>query len=322
MMLLGKSTDGCDKVGLSTTSLRKPRSFTICKRLSLWIVLALILVTVLTLGQATPNKKTQTSVQSLSELQLTMLSGEHYVPSQPTILKFAIVDQHGKTFTDFDTNDDYRVQLIVIRKDRTNFQHVHPIFNEADGTFTMNNFKFPADGSYRVYAVFSPREAAKGVASEKLTIAPFHDVSVGDASVNAAQPDTEKLEDTADGFTTRLIFPPEDSSGAGSANFVAGAISIINISVSRGGAAYKNLEAYKSSLGRLAAIGPNLELAVVNADPTDTTRQTGAIPFTIKFPSPGIYKLFLQTNAGGTFTTTEFSVDVKPSPRQVKNTKS
>ena len=251
-----------------------------------------------------------------------MLSGERYVSNQPTMLKFALVDQQGKLFKDFDTNDDYRVQLIVIRKDRTNFQHVHPILNEADGTFTMRNFQFPVDGSYRVYAVFLPREATKGVASKKLTVAPFHDVNVGNASVSAAQPDTEKLEDTASGFTTRLVFLPDDSTGTGSANFVAGVLNPVTISISRGGVAYESLEAYKSSLGRLAAIGPNLELVAVNANPTDATHQTGIILFTIKFPSPGIYKLFLQTNAGGTFTTTGFTVNVKPAPEQAKSTKS
>lgn len=294
------------------------------KRWLFGVMLALILLAsllVLALW-ARSNKKPHTTVQAPTSFSLDILSGKHFAVNRPTSLRFAVRDQQGKLFKDFDTDDDYRVQLIVIRKDRTNFQHLHPSFNEAKGTFTMDNFQFSTDGSYRIFAVFSLKDTVRNASGESTTLTPFQDVSVGNSTAAAAQSDTEKLEDTVNGFTTRLVFLSDDSPEPQSTSFFTGVSNPITVSIDKDGAPYTSLEGYKGSLGRLAAIGPNLELVAVNAESIDIAHQTGLIPFTVSFPSSGAYKLFLQTKADGTFTTTEFTVSVKPVPAQSKNIKS
>ena len=54
---------------------------------------------------------------------------------------------------DFDVEHTKRMHLIVVRRDMTGFQHLHPSQN-ADGTWSVP-VTLPDAGSYRVFADFS-----------------------------------------------------------------------------------------------------------------------------------------------------------------------
>ncbi|HEX2103024.1 MAG TPA: hypothetical protein VHF51_05195, partial [Solirubrobacteraceae bacterium] len=68
-------------------------------------------------------------------------------------LAFRIADRRGRTVRDFDVEHTKRMHLIVVRRDMTGFQHLHPT-ESADGTWSVPTTVRDA-GSYRVFADFS-----------------------------------------------------------------------------------------------------------------------------------------------------------------------
>jgi hypothetical protein len=68
-------------------------------------------------------------------------------------LAFRIVDRGGQTVRDFDVEHTRRMHFIVVRRDMTGFQHLHPTEN-PDGTWSIP-VTLPDAGSYRVFADLS-----------------------------------------------------------------------------------------------------------------------------------------------------------------------
>ena len=57
-------------------------------------------------------------------------------PGQAFELAFRIVGRDGRTVRDFDVEHTKRMHFIVVRRDMTGFQHLHPT-ERADGTWTV-----------------------------------------------------------------------------------------------------------------------------------------------------------------------------------------
>src|SRR5436309_2134371 len=72
------------------------------------------------------------------------------------------------------------VHLIVVRKDLTGFQHVHPVFDSSSGTITMTGLQFPAAGEYRLFVDLTPAGAKNVVLT--------HDLTVGNAADYQPEP--------------------------------------------------------------------------------------------------------------------------------------
>src|SRR5215217_5531960 len=74
-------------------------------------------------------------------------------PGRRLDLAFRIADRRGRTVRDFDVEHTRRMHFIVVRRDMTGFQHLHPA-QAADGTWSVP--VTPRDaGSYRVFADFA-----------------------------------------------------------------------------------------------------------------------------------------------------------------------
>jgi len=71
-----------------------------------------------------------------------------------TNYRFRIVGPDGAAVTDYTVEHDKQLHLIVVRRDLSNFQHVHPVL-AADGTWTVP-LTLPVAGVYRVFADFAP----------------------------------------------------------------------------------------------------------------------------------------------------------------------
>src|SRR4051794_3067267 len=74
-------------------------------------------------------------------------------PGRRFELAFRIADRRGRTVRDFDVEHTKRMHLIVVRRDVTGFQHLHPT-QGPDGTWSVPATLADA-GSYRVFADFS-----------------------------------------------------------------------------------------------------------------------------------------------------------------------
>ena len=94
---------------------------------------------------------------AVSEKGLTLeLARRTARPGQRFELAFRIVDRRGQTVRDFDVEHTKRMHFIVVRRDMTGFQHLHPTEN-PDGTWSVPVTLSEA-GSYRVFADFSVGE--------------------------------------------------------------------------------------------------------------------------------------------------------------------
>jgi hypothetical protein len=74
-------------------------------------------------------------------------------PGKPLQVDFRIVGRDGRTVRDFDVEHTKRMHFIVVRRDLTGFQHLHPA-RRADGSWSVPVTLRNA-GSYRVFADFS-----------------------------------------------------------------------------------------------------------------------------------------------------------------------
>ena len=96
---------------------------------------------------------------AVSEKGLTLeLARTTAPPGTPFELAFRIVDRNGQTVRDFDVEHTKRMHFIVVRRDMTGFQHLHPT-ESPDGTWSVP-VTLPDAGSYRVFADFSVDEQA------------------------------------------------------------------------------------------------------------------------------------------------------------------
>lgn len=263
------------------------------------------------------NKNYTTSTQSHPTYSLNLISGKSYAANKPEMLHYAITNQDKKVLKDFDIVHEKIMHLIVVRKDRTNFQHVHPTFDPSTGMFKLKPFTFPTDGKYRVFADFTPSNAQKDEMGMKLAVTPYQDVKVGDLSkYNPKKLSKDKMTSNVNGFHSTVFRPEGDSYG--SAEFTANTSLNMVVSIDKNGTAYKNLQTYLGALGHMVVLGPKLEFIHAHPQTTDINNQSGLIIFNVNFPEAGRYKLYLQTQANGQVTTNDFTVSAKGSSTKSK----
>lgn len=254
----------------------------------------------------------QTSVQSHPTYSLNLMSGTKYQPNSATPLHFAIQDQTGKILKSYDTVHEKKLHLIVVRKDRTNFQHIHPILDQSSGMWMLQPFTFPTDGEYRVFADFTPSNAQKDATGMKLSATPYKDVTVGDLSKYTPESlGSDRYTSNVSGLSTSLVLLSDDSAGA---VYTAGVPLLLGVRVNKDGVPFKNLQTYLGALGHMVVLGPNLEYIHAHAMDEDIATQSGLIAFQVTFPDPGQYKIYLQTQTDNQVNTTDYTVTVNGNP--------
>jgi hypothetical protein len=258
------------------------------------------------------NLASNVSTQSHPSYSLNLLGGSNYSANQLMTLELEIKNETGKVLKDYDVVHEKKLHLIVIRSDRTHFQHLHPTLNEKTGRFVLANFTLPTDGVYRIFADFTPSNGQMGPDNMKLPVATYQDVNVGDLSKYHPEPISQDSLISADnGIKTKLkMFSQKESKaheshgGHESPN--------VTVTLSRGGKPFTKLQQFLGSLGHMVVIGPNLEYVHAHVLNEDVNNQIGTIGFFIEFPVAGKYRLFLQTQASGKVNTTEYTVSAKP----------
>jgi hypothetical protein len=202
-------------------------------------------------------------------------------PGKRFSLAFRIVDRDGQTVRDFDVEHDKRMHFIVVRRDMTGFQHVHPT-EQPDGTWTVPVTLRDA-GSYRVFADFSVNDKSYTLAD---------DVSVDGRVQSRELPAPVKSVDV-DGLRVNLT---EGASHAGEE-------SELGFTVTRGGRAVA-IENYLGAKGHLVALRQG-DLAFLHVHPDENS-----LKFMATFPTAGRYRLFLQFQVEGRVHTAAFTQEV------------
>lgn len=241
---------------------------------------------------------------------LNLMSGKRYDVANPSEIRFSIINQKGEQQKEFDVVHEKKMHVIIVRKDRSNFQHVHPEFDQSKGIFTLRSLDIPKDGEYRMFADFTSPNAKRDDMGMKESTTLYEDVVVGDTSkYQAEEIDGAKLKSSANGLDTSIFEGGNDGGGSGYSPGVANSIAI---SVDKDGEPFKQLESYMGSLGHMVALGPNLEFINAHPQTDDIANQVGVISFSVNFPKEGIYKLYLQTQAKGQVINNDYTISVKP----------
>jgi len=231
-----------------------------------------------------PAEMTAPAVRGLavSEGGLTLeLARTTAAPGEPFELAFRIVDPAGRTVRDFDVEHTRRMHFIVVRRDMTGFQHVHPT-QRPDGTWTVP-VTLPDAGIYRVFADFSVDGKPRTLADD-LTV---------DGTV-----ESQPLPAPADGVDVDglRVSLTEGASHAGEESDLA-------FTVTRDGEPVA-IEDYLGAKGHLVALRRG-DLAFLHVHP-DANR----LRFMATFPTAGRYRLFLQFQVGGRVRTAAFTQEV------------
>jgi hypothetical protein len=197
-------------------------------------------------------------------------------------LRFTIVDTTGAPVRDFDVEHEKRMHLIVVRRDLTGFQHLHPT-QARDGSWSVPITVAEA-GSYRVFADFTRGGEAYTLAS---------DLRVDGRADLAPLPAPSGSAVSDGGYDVRLE--------AGDPQ--AGEEAELRFSITRDGEPVRT-EPYLGAGGHLVALREG-DLAFLHVHPSDD-----AVSFAATFPSTGRYRLFLQFKHEGRVQTVAFTQEV------------
>jgi hypothetical protein len=223
--------------------------------------------------------------------------GYTLTPTDPTpeagSFSFQIIGPDGAPVTAFDVEHDKRMHLIVVRRDTTGFQHVHPEM-APDGTWTVP-LTLPAGGSYRAFADFAPTGGAGTTLGVDLAV-PGSFEPVQHTPSRTAQ---------VDGYTVELT-----------GELVPGKASPVTLTVGKDGRPVTDLQPYLAAYGHLVALREG-DLAYLHVhpdgEPGDGVTPAGPqIEFVAEVPTAGIYRLFLDFQHDGVVRTAEFTVPTGP----------
>ncbi|MEO8687717.1 MAG: hypothetical protein ABI611_05810 [Solirubrobacteraceae bacterium] len=194
---------------------------------------------------------------------------------------FRIVDRRGRTVRDFEVEHTKRMHFIVVRRDLTGFQHLHPT-QAVDGTWSVPMTLRDA-GTYRVFADFSTGGKPQTLAG---------DVTV-DGRVDSTRLPAPAERVDVDGLRVSL------TEGASTAR----AESQLRFTVTRHGDPV-TVEPYLGAQGHLVALRRG-DLAFLHVHPDENS-----LRFMAEFPTAGRYRLFLQFKSEGRVHTAAFTQEV------------
>ncbi|GAA4959848.1 hypothetical protein [Actinoplanes utahensis] len=224
---------------------------------------------------------------------------------EPRPFQFRIDGPDGAPVTGYTVSHDKDLHLIVVRRDLSGFQHVHPE-RAADGTWSIP-LSVAAAGQYRVFADFQPAGHSDG-----LTLGA--DLPARGDYQPTPLPAPGRTA-TVDGYTVTLT-----------GDLKAGGSSRLTLSVSKDGAPVTDLQPYLGAYGHLVALrDADLAYLHVHPDGEPGDGKTAAGPdivFHADVPSEGAYRLYLDFQHGGKVRTAEFTASAGTPPAPTTSTSS
>ena len=203
-------------------------------------------------------------------------------------LRFRILGADGRAVREFDPETGgIPLHLIVVRRDMTGFQHLHPRM-APDGTWSIR-LRLPTGGSHRAFAdvTVAGRPHTLGV-----------DLAAAGEVRPRALPAPARVARTGR-HAVRLDHGP----------LRAGVPADLSFSVTTASGAPAALEPYLGAGGHLVALREG-DLGYLHVHPEEVAGGAGRVAFGATFPSAGRYRLFLQVQRGGRVLLAPFTVEV------------
>jgi hypothetical protein len=204
---------------------------------------------------------------------------------------FTVTDPAGAPLTAYEPTHERDLHLVVVRRDLSSFQHVHPEL-APDGTWT-SDLDLSEPGTYRAFADFAPADG------EPLTLGT--DLFVAGEFAPAALPAPERTA-VVDGYEVTLAGDPRP-----------GEESMLTFTVSRDRRPVTDLQPYLGAFGHLVALRTG-DLAYLHTHPADDAGAGGSggpeVALGTVFPTAGTYRLYLDFQVDDEVRTAAFTVEV------------
>jgi hypothetical protein len=227
---------------------------------------------------------------SLSAGGLTLVpASTDFVAGKAARLAFRIIGTSGAALTTFAVVHDKPLHLIVVRRDLSGFQHLHPTM-AADGTWGID-LTLAQPGIYRMVADFTAV-----VGGQQLATTLGGDLTVAGQYSPRALP-APATEDAVDGLAVAYEGKPGTA---------ATQPMLMNVAGTDGKPVA--LEPYLGAFGHLVVMRQG-DLAYVHVHP-ETQLVDGKVKFWLAMPSAGRYRMFFDFQVANQVHTAEWTAVV------------
>lgn len=219
-------------------------------------------------------------------------SDEKPKPKTDTAITIRIQDNKGKPIDKFDINHEKKMHLIVVSKDLSFFDHIHPEY-KGDGKFIVTT-QFPDSGDYKLIADYVPTGSSATSQSEW--------VSVDGTAPELAEiiPETNFVK-TINDIDVTLSFDHLMADMDLNLTF--------NMVDAKTKKPVTDLQPYLGAVGHVVIISADAE-KYLHVHPTDEKAKGPDAQFMTKFPKSGIYKIWGQFQRNGKTFIVPFVVNV------------
>lgn len=217
---------------------------------------------------------------------------ENAEAGKETTIRIQIRNEQGKPVDKLDINHEKLLHLIVVSKDLSYLDHIHPEY-KGSGEFAITT-TFPSGGEYKLIADYKPTGGSsatqtewvqvKGAAAQPVPVAP----DKGHSKVADGVEVTLKNDHPTAGKDFELDF-------------------ILNDAATK--QPITDLEPYLGAVGHVVILSENTE-EYLHVHPIDEKAKGPEAKFATTFPNKGKYKIWGQFQRGGKVFTVPFVVEV------------
>lgn len=220
------------------------------------------------------------------------LAPEKTQPKQDAMVTIQIQDKDGKPIEEFDIKHEKKMHLIVVSKDLSFFNHIHPE-EKGDGQFAVTT-QFPAAGEYELISDFAPTGMEAMTRKQWITVE-------GDAPApQPIEPDAN-LTTIVDGKEVSLTVEPLESNKEAHLTFT--------IKDAATGNPIDDLQPYLGAVGHVVILDDTAE-QYLHVHPMDERSSGPDAMFMATFPHSGTYKIWGQFQREDKVFTVPFVVKV------------
>lgn len=214
---------------------------------------------------------------------------------------------NDKGLVPLDVVHEKKMHLIIVSKDLSYFEHIHPEYN-ADGSMQINvlpvsqaytngngqnETKFEYGGEYVMFADYNPTGSTHQLARIPVTVK-----GKEKSTVKYSQ---EDLTWEGNGYTVKLTFDKSQLKAKESA--------MLKTTVHKNGKPVTDLENYLGALGHMVVISEDTE-DYLHVHPLDSETKGPDVSFHSSFKELGFYRVFLQFLHQGAIQTSDFTIRV------------
>ncbi len=208
-------------------------------------------------------------------------------------LNIQITDSDGNSVNEFELSHEKLMHLIVVSKDLSYFNHVHPEYSKS-GKFAIET-SFPNGGEYKVFSDFVPKGGASTTLSEWVKVE-------GEKKAQDPIEADTKLVKVDEGKEVELSL-----SSTKAKDEVTLAFNIVDAQTKK---EISNLEQYLGAVGHVVILSDDVE-QYLHVHPVNEKATGPKAEFMTSFPKSGTYKIWGQFQHQGVVFTVPFVVDIK-----------